>query len=663
MLEQHLRQAYLLLQDHAKCLPPTDQLSLKPALDILNFGADPTAPPSSIDAHEDLSRGSEMSSMLAGCRRLISSPPWNTHLYGPLSETAFILRTLEIFKLNRVDVRQALLPTLGIFDLPLPAARNVNDPLPATPTIHSPDNLPSRDDTLRLIKSLFDRCHPFMDFLHEQYFRDMVTILYDQSPAQNDACVRFLPLFHYAIALGHLFDRDQHRQSGCHVPLDSAMCHFNIGQKVLDITQSDNLISVQALLCGAIFLVATSRISRAHTFLSLASSGAIRLGLHCDVTGKPTMTGQERSMRILVFTTLARLDFYASLVLDLPPLLPEAVVDTGINTLYITLGNGASRELDANTEASIKHLELLRFTSATRRAVFTDATTGEAIEGIKTSLLDALEGRLLHWTQDISLLLARISQQDQNSVVSRDLEMACNFAQLILYRPFLPYLRIMAEGKAIPLSQSRHALACIKLASTTIVRLESNALAMPDVPLSWSTTYTLFLAIMCLVFLISAHNGTSHPSEAWHRCETGIRLLTKNACVDNCAATCLKLLREVVRQLNHTVDFNFDHIQDTSSRICASASSENDFTIPNFEPLDAWLSPVGRTRRAATHELAEAARNSTATSPVPNERPMDADTMLAHAEDLAVGIDLEAVLNNQGYEAALFASADTNIQS
>lgn len=34
-----------------------------------------------------------------------------------------------------------LLPTLGIFDLPLPAARNVNDPLPAaTPTIHSPDS-------------------------------------------------------------------------------------------------------------------------------------------------------------------------------------------------------------------------------------------------------------------------------------------------------------------------------------------------------------------------------------------------------------------------------------------------------------------------------------------------------------------------------------------
>lgn len=72
----------------------------------------------------------------------------------------------------------------------------------------------------------------------------------------------------------------------------------------------------------------------------------------------------------------------------------------------------------------------------------------------------------------------------------------------------------MAEGKAIPLSHSRHALTYIKLASMTITRLQSNVLAMPDVLLSWDTMYTLFLAIICLVFLISAHNGTSHPSEA-----------------------------------------------------------------------------------------------------------------------------------------------------
>ncbi|ETN44027.1 uncharacterized protein HMPREF1541_10892 [Cyphellophora europaea CBS 101466] len=288
MLEQHLRQAYLLLQDHARYLQLTDRLTLKPVLDIMNFGAEPGMPLASLAGHENPSRISEMNSMLAGCRRLISSPPWNTYLYGPLSETAFILRVLEIFNLNRSDVREALVPTLGIFDLPLSVARNGDGLIPPMPSLWGPNELPNREDTQQLITTLLGGSHPLMSFLHAQYFPETVNLLYE-SP-NNAACTRFLPLFHQSLAVAHIFDNKRHRQRGCHVGLDTAMYHFNVGQKLLDVTQSDNLITVQALLCGAIFLMSTSRIARAHAFLSLASSGAIRLGLHCDVTAKPNMT-------------------------------------------------------------------------------------------------------------------------------------------------------------------------------------------------------------------------------------------------------------------------------------------------------------------------------------------------------------------------------------
>lgn len=210
MLEQHLRQAYFLLQDHAKYLPLTDQLTLKPVLDMLDFGTEPGTSPASLDGHEDPNRVSEMSSMLAGCRRLISSTPCNTHLYGPLSETAFILRILEIFNLNRSEVREALLPTLGIFDLPLPVARNGDGSIPPTPSSWCPDELPNRDDTQQLFRSLFQGSRPLMGFLHEQYFQEMVSLLYE-SP-QNAACTRFLPLFHHSLAVAHLFDYTRHRQ-------------------------------------------------------------------------------------------------------------------------------------------------------------------------------------------------------------------------------------------------------------------------------------------------------------------------------------------------------------------------------------------------------------------------------------------------------------------
>lgn len=353
--------------------------------------------------------------MLAGCQRLISLPPWTTCLFGPLT---FILRTLEIFDRNGCRPQQVLLPTIEIFDLPLPVASDPNEAvaprfaaLPVTP-----DRLPDKDNTLQLIKSLFGRSHPLINFLHEQHFRDMVKILYNQFHDQRDACTRFLPLFHHALALGHLFHREQHRERGCDIALKDARYHFYTGQKLLDITQTDNMISVQALVCGAVFLISTSRMSRAHALLSLASSGAIRLGLHCDVTTKPHISSEDRSMRMLVFIALAKLDAYTHLILDLPRLLPESLVDTGVNSYYATFGNGSKPELDPDMESSIKHLELLNFTGAARRAVFTDAATGEAVDAIKLSHLGAIEKNLQHWTQDISVLLARIAKRDNNSM-------------------------------------------------------------------------------------------------------------------------------------------------------------------------------------------------------------------------------------------------------
>lgn len=240
--------------------------------------------------------------------------------------------------------------------------------------------------------------------------------------------------------------------------------------------------------------------------------------------------------------------------------------------------------------------------------------------------------------------------------------MACNFAQLVLYRPFLPYLRIMARGKAIPLSQSRHALACIKLASKTILRLEATASANPDVSLSWDTTYTLFLAIMCLVFLISAHKGTSQPSEAWRQGATGIRILAANACVDNCAVACLKTLREIIRQLNHTVDFDFDQIQATANNSCAPKSSENCFTTSDFGPSDSSSGSAEEIGTAVGYGLSEGTRFSTALSPSSDGHLIDADEMLAHAEDLSLGIDFEDILNfgYDGNSDASVAAADTS---
>jgi hypothetical protein len=120
------------------------------------------------------------------------------------------------------------------------------------------------------------------------------------------------------------------------------------------------------------------------------------------------------------------------------------------------------------------------------------------------------------------------------------------FAQLVTFRPLLHYLRVMADGGTIPRTQSYHALACIKLASSTIQR-SCVLLGQGDIlPGSWVSIHTIFLSVMCLIFLIAAHQGTWRPTEAWQRASLGIRIIIASKCADDCSKTSLEVLK--VRQ-------------------------------------------------------------------------------------------------------------------
>ena len=119
-----------------------------------------------------------------------------------------------------------------------------------------------------------------------------------------------------------------------------------------------------------------------------------------------------------------------------------------------------------------------------------------------------------------------------------------NLSQIILFRPHLHYIREMYAGKSVSVAESYYALACIKVASSTIVMAEELR-ARPPLPLgeSWLTLYTVFSAVVCLVFLVAAHPATTLPSIAWHKARVGIRLIAANRCADNISTVCLEVLK------------------------------------------------------------------------------------------------------------------------
>ena len=355
---------------------------------------------------DDESQRNQLCSMLTGCNRLISPAPWKSSFYGALSEVSFILRTLELFDQGAYSPQQSLGPATDIFN------RDAID------AVSDPEDdlcrLPEKQTTLQLVRSVLDRSHTFIGFLHQKHFRDTIDFVYDEPHMNRDAYASFLPLLHHVIALGYLFSRPLHQENGCLSAVTEAAHHFDTGQYLLNIGRCDGLVSLQALLCGVYFLISTSRVAVAHGLIGLAASAATRLGLHDGVASQVGMAQEEKNLRILVFAALVKMDLYASLVLDLPRFIQDEFVDACLHDIRELCSHRG--RLDLGHRASIKHLELLRSTCKARQAVFIDSTADNPTQTVNPKSLAAAEVELHRWTREVSQLLFPLGDRAEFAV-------------------------------------------------------------------------------------------------------------------------------------------------------------------------------------------------------------------------------------------------------
>lgn len=366
---------------------------MRSKLDLwLILGDTDVAPPPLVADGDNESQRNQLRSMLTGCNRLISPAPWKSSFYGALSELSFILRTLELFDKGAYSPHRSLGPATDIFN---------RDPLDVVPDSEDGlSRLPEKEVTLQLMRSVLDRSHIFISFLHQTHFRSMIESVYNEPDTSKDAHSSSLALLHYVIALGYLFSRPIHHDRGCLDAVTEATKHFDTGQQLLDTGRCDDLVSLQALLCSASFLISTSRIAAAHGVIGLATSAATRLGLHNGVTCQMSMTQDEKEMRILVFAALVKMDLYASLILDLPRFIQDEFVDACLHDVREL--SGYRGKLALGHRASIKHLELLRSTCKARQAVFTDSAADNSAQTVDPKGLAATEVELHRWTREVS---------------------------------------------------------------------------------------------------------------------------------------------------------------------------------------------------------------------------------------------------------------------
>ncbi|KAK5949488.1 Gypsy retrotransposon integrase-like protein 1 [Knufia fluminis] len=367
---------------------------------------------------------------------------------------------------------------------------------------------------------------------------------------------------------------------------------------MLDLTAVNDMIRLKTVLCSIVFHVCKSWPSTAYTYISVASTSAIRQGLHIKHGTRTTIEGSRDSGHDQLLTTLVNMDLYVSTVLGFPPIINIDTAGTTLGTTRESSLNARPRSqgyfgdytgrLDSPTPSSdlaSKYYQIVSLTASVLwdfSSASTDGhTTGAGVSEVDAAILNRAEKELSIWTRGIGIAVSPSAPDSDDvpiniSIARHELELSFYWSQLLLYLPFLHYLRPLADGQPVPESMSRPALTCLKIAVNTIVRCEAllECLSVSDAysyfmhPSNLTCIYTVFLAVLALIFLISIHEGTSKPGEAWRRAETGIKILASLKCQEGGARPCLAVIKDMVRQLNYTVDFDIEEIERMTTTVC-----------------------------------------------------------------------------------------------
>lgn len=351
---------------------------------------------------------------------------------------------------------------------------------------------------------------------------------------------------------------------------------------------------LQTLLLASTFLIFVSHLSSAYTYINLAASSAAKQGLLATDNVVSSSSHHHTRMSDRTIATLINIDLYLSTVLGLPTAIRASVAEKWLDgpIRHAVEGPSSPHTIPNDDQTTLRSFDVLRknfdiiqLTASILRN-FLEPTALPNHEtllnvGIDEAVLRNAGRKWASLSKDLGPPLSPSAATTIHSaaipaVAKSEIEFALYWSQLSINMPFLHYLRPLADGHPIPDTASRPALMCLKIAVNVIVRCESlhQSLTESDAysqfmqPGNWTCIYTLFLAVIALIFLISIHKGTSKPSEAWRKADSGIRILTALRCGDEGATRCLAVIQKLVRQLSYTVDFDFEHIEKTTRRVC-----------------------------------------------------------------------------------------------
>ncbi|TXB97298.1 hypothetical protein FocTR4_00011049 [Fusarium oxysporum f. sp. cubense] len=202
--------------------------------------------------------------------------------------------------------------------------------LPTAPTLAhlsdrrsspSPCLLPDYDVAVKLSDAYFKHIHPQYPFLHEPTFRTWEAMLYDSSQDFTETGFSFTPLFFlnmvYAVA-ALLLPNTQSLAGQLYIS----------AQLYTDVLSKDNIESIQALLCYAMYSLRSLEGPSLWKISGLALRQCIELGYHRGVKQfAPAANLLQQEMRKRVFWVAQGIDCTVAVRLGRPLGIPPQEID------------------------------------------------------------------------------------------------------------------------------------------------------------------------------------------------------------------------------------------------------------------------------------------------------------------------------------------------
>jgi len=387
--------------------------------------------------------------------------------------------------------------------------------------------LPPREIALKLIyKTWNDSCVLFR-FYHRPSFINDFNSLYETSPAEySNHQNKVLPLIYSVIAVGALFSKGDNAIDNQYLQ-DEGYKYFIASRKLIDITNSTDIQSIQTIFMLTLFLQCSARLSTCYSYIGIALRSALRQGLHRKLQNFSNPI--ESEVRKRLFWTIYKLEIYVNSMLGLPNSIDESDIDVelplnldDVNIDAVKIVPQAPGKL-SSCGINNSHTKLILVLNHIVKKLY---KTSNPVFVIPIDTIKNLENELKVWLYELP------DELKPNNEVPREylkantvLHLDYLHVQIMLYRPFIHYVKIAQEtGVSNSSYQLEKGWKCIEI-SKQIVYLAQQLIHQKLLNGSyWFSIYTIFFAVACLVYYFLEVDKTN--KEINHTIEMGKQILS-----------------------------------------------------------------------------------------------------------------------------------------